>query len=272
MNRKISNDYQVRVKINTKDEISKIEKACRVVADTLSTLKNYVKVGVTTKELDEIAEDCIRSRNARPAFKGYQPDKSLMPFPGTICASVNEVVVHGIPSDYKLKDGDIISIDCGAELDGFYGDSAVTYPVGKIEPSVERLLQVTEEALFLGIDNAIEGRKVYDISKAIQQHCEENGYSLTRELVGHGIGRRLHEEPPIPNFVPPLLYRNRYPNVKLLSGMALAIEPMVHMGRKEIATASDGWTIITADNKPAAHFEHTVIVDKNKAIILTLRD
>lgn len=272
MNKKISNDYQCRVKINSAEEISKIEKACRIVADTLSKLKTYVKAGITTKELDEIAEDFIRSKNARPAFKGYQPDKNLMPFPGTICASVNEIVVHGIPGDYKLKEGDIISIDCGAELDGYYGDSAVTYPVGVINSSVERLLKVTEEALFRGIDNAIEGRKVYDISRAIQEHCESNGFSLTRELVGHGIGRRLHEEPPIPNFVPPLLYRNRYPNVKLMSGMALAIEPMVHMGRKEVVTGKDGWTILTADGLPAAHFEHTVIVEKNKAIILTLRD
>ena len=272
MNRSVSNFNQINVKINSIEEIKKIEKACRIVADTLSILKTYVKVGTTTKELDEIAEDFIRSKNARPAFKGYQPDRNLMPFPGTICASVNEVVVHGIPGDYKLKEGDIISIDCGAELDGYYGDSAVTYPVGKINELTERLLKVSEEALFRGIENAIEGRKVYDISRAIQEHCESNGYSLTRELVGHGIGRRLHEEPPVPNFVPPLLHRSRYPNVKLMSGMALAIEPMVHMGRKEIITGSDGWTISTIDGMPAAHFEHTVIVEKTKAIILTLRD
>lgn len=265
-----SNDFRVNVK--TQEEIKKIENSCRIVADTLSMLKNYVKAGATTLELDTIAEDYIRSKNARPAFKGYRPDKNISPFPGTLCISINEVVVHGIPSDRKLIEGEVVSLDCGAELDGYFGDSAVTYPVGKISEEVERLLKVTEESLYLGIAAACENNKVYDISKAIQEHCEKNGYSLTRELVGHGIGKKLHEEPPIPNFVPPLLHRNKYPNVRLQNGMAMAIEPMVHQGRKEVFTAKDGWTIVTSDRKPAAHFEHTIIVDNNKPIILTLRD
>jgi len=265
-------DAYRNVRINTIDEIKKIEYSCRIVADALSLVKKYVQPGAETLELDKVAEDYIRSKNALPAFKGYHPDKSVIPFPGTLCISINEVVVHGIPSSRKLEEGDIVSIDCGAFYNGYYGDSAVTYSVGKISEEVERLLKVTEDSLFQGIEQAIENNKVYDISKAIQTHCEKNGYSLTRELVGHGIGRKLHEEPPVPNFVPPLLHRNRYPNVKLRSGMALAIEPMVHLGRKETFTARDGWAIMTVDKKPAAHFEHTIVVDKTKPIILTLRD
>ncbi len=267
-----NNNSRHGITIKTPEEIKKIEFSCRIVADTLSMLKNYVKVGVTTLELDTIAEDFIRSKNARPAFKGYKPDACTTPFPGTLCISIDEVVVHGMPSDRKLEEGQIVSLDCGAEFDGYFGDSAVTYPVGKINEEVERLLKVTEESLFLGIAEAVEGNRVYDISKAVQEHCEKNGYSLTRELVGHGIGKKLHEPPPVPNFVPPLLQRDRYPNAKLISGMAMAIEPMVHLGAKEIFIAKDGWTIITRDKKPAAHFEHTIIVDNNKPIILTLRD
>lgn len=261
-----------RVHLNSADEIKKIEFSCRIVADTLSMLKAYVKPGVTTFELDKMAEDFIRSKNARPAFKGYKPDRNSTPFPGTLCISINEVVVHGIPSERKLVEGEIVSLDCGAEFDGYYGDSAVTYAVGKISDSKDRLLKVTEEALFLGIEQAVENNKVYDISRAVQTHCEKNGYSLTRELVGHGIGKKLHEEPPVPNFVPPLLHRNKYPNVKLQNGMAIAIEPMVHEGKKEVYTARDGWTIITGDRSPAAHFEHTIVVNNGKPLILTLRN
>lgn len=263
---------QSRIHINSLEEIKKIEFSCRIVADTLSMLGEYVKPGVTTLELDKIAEDFIRSKNARPAFKGYKPDKDSTPFPGTLCISIDEVVVHGFPSERKLVEGEIVSLDCGAEFGGYFGDSAVTYPVGKITDKVERLLKVTEESLFLGINQAVEHNKIYDISRAIQDHCEANGYSLTRELVGHGIGRKLHEEPAVPNFVPPLLHRNKYPNVRLMNGMAIAIEPMVHQGKKEVYTARDGWTIITSDKEPAAHFEHTIVVDNGKPLILTLRN
>jgi len=258
-----------RPAIRTAEEIIKIEKACRIVADTLSLVAKEVRPGITTKELDEIAEDYIRSKNATPAFKGYQVGDQY--FPATLCISIDEEVVHGIPGDRKLEDGQIVSIDCGAELDGYFGDSALTVAVGEISPEKQRLMKVTEESLFKGLEQAVNGNKVYDISRAVQEHCESNGYSLTRELTGHGIGDHLHEPPSIPNFVPPLLHRNTFPNVKLITGMAIAIEPMVHMGRKEVRELKDGWTIVTKDGSPAAHFEHTVVVQDNKPLILTLR-
>lgn len=255
--------------IRTKDEINLIEKSCRIVADTLSLLEKYVKPGIETLELDKIAEDYIKSQNAIPAFKGYKVDDKY--FPNTLCISIDEEVVHGIPGSRKLKEGEIVSLDCGCRLDGFYGDSAVTYPVGEISDEKKKLLQITEEALAKGIDQAIDRNKVYDISRAVQEHCEQNGFSVTRELVGHGIGKKLHEDPAIPNFVPALLHRARYPNLKLYSGMPLAIEPMVHAGNWQVKTLKDGWTVVTADGKPAAHFEHTVIVQDKKPLILTLR-
>ncbi len=256
--------------VKSVDEIKKIENSCRIVADTLSMVKKYMVDGASLKEIDAIAEDHIRSKGAVPAFKGYEIDGLF--FPNSLCTSINEEVVHGIPGDRILKEGDIVSIDCGAELDGYYGDSAVTYGVGKISDEIADLLKATEESLMLGISQALDKNKVYDISRAIQEYVEGKGYSLTRELVGHGIGKNLHEEPAIPNFVPPLLHRSRFPNMKLASGMTMAIEPMVHLGEKEVYTANDGWTIITADGSPAAHFEHTVVVDSEKPIILTLRD
>lgn len=256
--------------INTNAEVIALEKACRITADTFSEIAKYMEPGVTTLELDKIAEDYIRSKNAKPAFKGYGSKGNE--FPNTLCISINEQIVHGIPSDRKLVEGDIVSVDCGAEYEGFFGDSAVTYAVGKIDEEKQKLMRVTEEALFKGIEQAIDGNKLYEISRAIQTHCENNGFSLTRELVGHGIGRHLHQEPSVPNFVPPLLYRNTYPNVTLRKGMALAIEPMVHAGDKKTRTLSDGWTFVTADGKPAAHFEHTVLIDNGKANILTLRN
>lgn len=256
--------------INTNAEVIALEKACRITADTFSEIAKYVEPGVTTLELDKIAEDFIRSKGAVPAFKGYGPPGGE--FPNTLCVSVNEEIVHGIPSERKLVEGDIISVDCGAYIGGFYGDSAVTYPVGKIDEEKTKLLRVTEESLFKGIEQAIDGNKLYDISKAIQDYCESNGFSLTRELCGHGIGRKLHQEPSVPNFVPPLLQRPMYPNVKLKKGMAIAIEPMVHAGDKRTKVLDDGWTFVTADGKPAAHFEHTVVIDNGKAIILTLRN
>lgn len=263
-------EYNDFVEIKTESQITKLEKACRIVAETFNVIKPLMQVGMSTLEIDKVAEDYIRSKNARPAFKGYEVEGKF--FPGTLCISINEEVVHGIPSDRKLKDGDIVSVDCGAELNGYFGDSAVTFAIGNISPEDERLMKVTNESLFKGIENAVAGKKLYDISRAIQEHCESNGYSLTRELVGHGIGRNLHEEPPVPNFVPPLLYRSRYPNIKLRKGIALAIEPMVHRGKKEIRSLQDGWTIVTADKSTAAHFEHTVIIENDKALILTLRD
>lgn len=259
------------MKIKSTEDIKKMEVPCRILADVLSLLEKYVKPGVETLELDKIAEDYILSKDAKPAFKGYGDPSN--PFPGTMCISVDEEVVHGIPSNRKLKEGEIVTLDCGVYKNGFYGDSAVTYPVGSISAEKAKLLKITEESLYLGIGNAITGKKIYDIARAIQTHCEKNGFSLTRELVGHGIGESLHEDPPVPNFVPALLHRNAYPNVKLLSGVAIAIEPMVHLGRKEVVfDEEDGWTVTTADKSPAAHFEHTVIVQDNKPLILTLRN
>jgi methionyl aminopeptidase len=256
--------------IKTDNEISLMEKAGRIVAEVHILLAKYVKTGVETIELDKIAEDYILSKNARPAFKGYEVDGRF--FPNTLCISIDEEIVHGIPSLRKLREGEIVSIDCGVEKDGYYGDSAVTFPVGDISPEKKRLLKVTQEALDLGLAQAIPGNKLYDISRAVQSHVENNGFSVTRELVGHGIGKNLHEEPPVPNFVPALLHRTRYPNIKLQKGIALAVEPMVHLGVKEVVTLRDNWTVCTADKSPAAHFEHTIIVDTGKPIILTLRD
>ncbi len=248
------------------DEIKKMEVAGQIVAETLKLIEKNIRVGVETLELDSLAEDFIRSKNAKPAFKNYNG------FPYTLCISIDEEIVHGFPSKRKLEEGQIVSIDCGAEIDGYFGDSAVTFSVGKISEEKQRLLKITEESLFAGIEKAVNRGKVYDISSAIQKHCENAGYSLTRELTGHGIGRKLHMFPSIPNFVPPLLRRTELPNAKLLNGMGLAIEPMVHLGMKECYTAEDKWTVITRDKTPAAHFEHTVIVNDNKPLILTLRD
>lgn len=256
--------------INTDAEVIALEKACRIVADTFSKIEKYMEPGVSTIELDKIAEDYILSNNAKPAFKGYQVENRVFPY--TLCISINEQIVHGMPGDRKLVEGDIVSVDCGAEFEGFFGDSAVTYAIGNIDEQKKKLMQVTEEALFKGIEQAIDGNRLFDVSRAIQNHVESNGFSLTRELVGHGIGRHLHQEPSVPNFVPTLLQRKMYPNVTLTKNMAIAIEPMVHAGDKKTETLSDGWTFVTADGKPAAHFEHTVLIDNGKANILTLRN
>lgn len=254
----------------TAEEIRGIEKASRVVAETLSLVEKSIHAGMTTLEIDKIAEDYILSKNAIPATKGYREGRLV--FPATLCISVNEEIVHGIPSERVIKDGDIVSCDCVAELNGFFGDSAITVPVGKIDEKKARLIKATEEALFCGIEQAVTGNKLYDIAAAVQARVEADGFNCTRELVGHGIGRSMHEEPPVPNFVPPLLYRKIFPNVKLVKTMAICIEPMVQAGRKETRELSNGWTFVTADGEPAAHIEHTIIVDDGKAHILTLRD
>lgn len=249
------------------DEIKKMEIAGRIVADTLTLVGKSIRPGIETIEIDKIAEDYIRSKNAYPAFKNYNG------FPNTLCISIDEEIVHGIPSNRKLEVGQIVSIDCGAVFEGYYSDSAVTFPVVDVSEEKKLLLKVTEEALFEGIAKAVNKGKLYDISRAIQTYCEKFGYSLTRELTGHGIGKKLHQNPSIPNFVPPLIARRDLPNIKLENGYGLAIEPMVHMGAKECYTDSrNGWTVITKDGKPAAHFEHTVIINDNFPLILTLRN
>ena len=261
-------DTETTLVVNSADDVKKIEKASRVVADCLAHVITHVKPGVATRELDAIAEDFIRTRGGEPAFKGYVVDDREYPF--TLCVSIDEEVVHGMPSARMLKEGQIVSLDCGVKLDGFFGDSAYTVGVGAISADKQRLLEATQESLMLGIEQAVEGKKIYDIARAIQTHVEKQGFSVVRELVGHGIGQNLHEEPPVPNFVPGLLHRSRYPNVKLRNGMALAIEPMVNMGQFQVHTAADGWTVYTADGKPSAHFEHTVVIDGKKPLILTM--
>ena len=231
--------------------------SCHIVAKTLDAIKTMVKPGITTKEIENFADAYIRANNAVPAFKGYRG------YPASICASVNNEVIHGIPSDRVLKEGDIMSIDLGVYKDGFYGDAAYTFPVGKIYPDAERLLRVTEESLYIGIENARPDNRVSDISCSIQRHIESNGFSVVRAFVGHGIGRDLHEEPQIPNFGLP----NRGPRLK--PGMTLAIEPMVNEGGYEVLILDDGWTAVTMDGKLSAHFEHTILVTSDKPKILT---
>jgi methionyl aminopeptidase len=239
------------------EEMEKMDRSCLIVAKTLDYLKDMVKPGVTTMEIERLADDYIKSNSAMPAFKGYRG------YPASICASVNNEVIHGIPSDRVLEEGDILGIDLGAYKDGFYGDAASTFPVGKIPADVEKLLRVTEEALYKGIEKARENNRVSDISHAIQEHVESNGFSVVRAFVGHGIGRNLHEEPQIPNFGLP----GRGP--RLRSGMTLAIEPMVNQGGHEVVVLEDGWTTVTLDGKLSAHFEHTVLVTSDKPRILT---
>ncbi len=249
--------------IKTKKEIDFIRESCLIVAETLQLVKKSVRVGITTKELDLIAEDYILTKNAKPAFKGYSQGDGN-PFPATICSSRNCEVVHGIPSKTTLNDGDIISIDVGVNKNGFFGDAALTVAVGNISPEVQKLMDVTEKSLYRGIDEAIENRRLHNISNAIQSFVEENGFSIVRELTGHGVGKRLHEDPSIPN------YGKRDSGPKLKSGMTLAIEPMVNMGKKEVVVGYDGWTVLTKDGLPSAHFEHTILVTNGKPEILTV--
>lgn len=254
----------------TKEEIDLIAESCRIVAETLVLLKDYVKPGITTLELDKIGEDYIRSQDGIPAFKGYAIGNLV--FPNSICISVNDEIIHGIPSKRVLEEGDIVSLDCGVVKNGYYGDSAITYSVGEIEESEKLLLKVTEEALMLGIKEATVGKNLYQLSGAIQNHVEKHGFSLTREYCGHGLGRNLHEFPSIPNFVPALLHRNQYPNVKFFENMVIAIEPMVHIGKKETKLMADKWTVVTKDGSRSAHFEHTIVITKEEPIILTKRN
>jgi len=239
-------------------ELSYMRDAGRVVAETLAELTGAVRVGVTTRELDRLAEDYIVKAGAKPAFKG------LYGFPYSICASVNEEVVHGFPSLRKLVSGDIISVDIGAEVNGYYGDSAVTLPVGEVSGEAMRLLKATEESLYRGIDHAREGARLSDISNAVQTCAEGYGYSVVRDFVGHGIGSSPHEDPQVPNFGKP----GRGPRLK--AGMTLAIEPMINMGTYEVRTLSNNWTVVTTDAKLSAHFEHTIAITDDKPEILTI--
>lgn len=253
----------MKIFLKTEDEIKLMRQANQLVGDTLGELAKHIKPGVTTLQLDRIADEFIRDHGAIPTFKGF-PNPYGGPFPASICTSVNDVVVHGVPNDETiLKEGDIISIDCGTLLNGFNGDSCYTFCVGEVSEEVKRLLKTTKEALYLGIENATAGRHVGDISSAVQDHCEMQGYGVVRELTGHGIGREMHEDPQVPN------YGRRGNGVMLKAGMCIAIEPMIAMGDRAIWLDQDRWTIRTRDGKCAAHFEHTIAVRKGKAEILS---
>ncbi|QQS34966.1 MAG: type I methionyl aminopeptidase [Ignavibacteriales bacterium] len=250
--------------IKTQKEIDLIKTSCRIVAETLQLVKSNVRPGVTTGELNQIAEDYILSNNARAAFKGYSQGGPSIDFPAALCTSVEDEVVHGIPGKRVLKSGEIISIDVGVEKNGYFGDAALTVAVGPITEEKQKLLDVTEKSLYVGIENAVNDNKVHDISAAIQEFVELNGFSVVRELCGHGVGKYLHESPSIPNF------GKRGTGSRLKNGMTLAIEPMVNAGKEKVKTDSDGWTVRTADAFPSAHFEHTILISGGKPEILTV--
>lgn len=246
-----------RVRIKTDEEVELIRLSSLLVGRTLAKVAARVEPGATTLALDAVAEEFIRDHGAEPGFKGYGG------FPNSLCTSVNEAVVHGIPNDTPLEEGDIVSVDCGVLMNGFYGDSAYTFAVGQVSEEVQRLLDTTKVCLDLAIEQAVVGKRIGDIGHACQQHAEGQGYGVVRELVGHGLGRDLHEAPEVPN------YGRRGNGPKLMDGMVLAIEPMINLGGREVGQADDGWTIVTRDGKVSAHFEHDVVVRQGKADVLS---
>ena len=246
--------------LKTAEEIEKLRASNQLVSKTLAEVAKLIEPGITTGKIDKVAEEYIRDHHAVPAFLGYSG------YPKSLCTSVNSEVVHGIPSDYFLREGDLLSVDCGVILDGYVGDTAYSYAVGHVDPQVERLMKITKEALFLGVENAIAGNRTGDIGYAIQSYCEGHGYGVVRELVGHGLGKHLHEEPEVPN------YGRRGTGIKLKKGMVICIEPMINMGKRHIVQEADGWTIRTSDNLPSAHYELAVAVDNGKPDILSTFD
>lgn len=245
------------IQYKTSEEVQLIKQSADILGRAHGEVAKYVKEGVKTSFLDKIAEEYIRDNQAVPSFKGYNG------FPASLCISVNEVVVHGFPSEYELKDGDIISVDCGVFHQGFHSDSAYTYPVGEVSPSVIALLKATRDSLYLGIEQAKAGNRIGDIGHAVQKFVEAKGYTVVRELVGHGLGKKLHEAPEVPN------YGKKGSGVLLKAGMVIAIEPMINLGTRNIVQERDGWTIRTADRKPSAHYEHTVAILEDKTEVLT---
>ena len=242
----------------TNDEIELIRKSCLLVSATLAEVANFLKPGVTTLQVDTVAEKFIRDNGAIPSFKNYKG------FPFTCCISVNDAVVHGFPNNEALKEGDIVSVDVGVFMNGYHGDSAYTFALGTLASNAKQLLSVTKESLYKGVEKAITGNRVGDISYAVQEHAERKyGYGVVRELVGHGLGKQLHEDPQVPN------YGKRGTGLKMKEGLVIAIEPMINMGKKEVYYEDDGWTVKTKDGKPAAHYEHTVCVQKTKPDILS---
>jgi methionyl aminopeptidase len=245
------------IRLRTKAEIEKIGRAGRIVAEVLRELRQMIASGLTTRELDRYAEAKIRSKGAHPTFKGYRG------FPASICTSINEEIVHGIPSERKLREGDIIGIDCGATLDGYVGDAAMTVIVGDASEPIKRLVAAAAESLYHAIERARVGNRLYDISYAVQEYAEARGYGVVRDYCGHGVGTRMHEDPQVPNYGRPGT------GPKLRPGLVLAIEPMLNLGTHEVEVASDGWTVLTADRQPSAHFEHTIVVTEHGPVILT---
>ncbi len=245
------------IHLKTDAEVELMRENALLVSKTLAEVAKHVKVGVSTLELDKVAEEFIRDHGAEPGFLGYNG------FPNTLCTSVNNVVVHGIPSDYRLMEGDIVSVDCGTRMKGFYGDSAYTFAVGEIAPEAAMLLEVTKTSLFKGIEQVMAGNRIGDVANAVQSYAEANGFSVVREMIGHGIGHNMHERPDVPN------YGKRGQGPKLTNGMVFCIEPMINAGRKEITMERDGWTVRTTDKKLSAHFELTVAVRDGKADVLS---
>ncbi len=255
----------MRIFLKTEEEIELMRAANLLVGDTLAEIGKAIKPGVTTRQLDMIAEQHIRDNGAEPTFKGF-PNHHGSPFPASICTSVNDEVIHGIPSDRELQEGDIVSVDCGVLLGGYNGDSCYTFRVGKVSDEVDDLLRTTKEALYLGIEAAQQGRRIGDIGHTVQSHCEAKGYGVVREFVGHGIGRAMHEDPPVPNYG----HRGRGKQIK--SGLCIAIEPMITQGSHRICIMPDGWTVKTVDHKMAAHYEHTIAIHQGKVDILSSFD
>lgn len=250
--------------LKTEEEIDLLRAANRLVSATLAEIAKLVKPGVSVRSLDDLAEQFIRDHGAVPTFKGFPADiQGAVAFPGSICASINECVVHGIPDDHILQDGDIISVDCGTFLNGFCGDSAYTFCVGEVSEEVKHLLRTTKESLYKGIENALPGRRIGDIGYAVQEYCEQRGYGVVREFTGHGIGHEMHEDPSVPN------YGRRGSGKQIQNGLCIAIEPMITLGSPAIGLLPDRWGIVTLDHKPAAHFEHTIAVHNGKAEILS---
>lgn len=249
--------------LKNREEIELMRESALMVSRTLGLIAREIKPGVAPIYLDKMAEEFIRDNGGVPAFKGYKGGRGVPDFPATLCISINEAVVHGIPGKEPLQEGDIISVDCGVKKNGFYGDHAYTFGVGEISKEAQKLIDVTKESLYAGISQMVSGNRVGDISYAIQQHAEKHGYGVVRELVGHGLGRSMHEEPEVPN------YGKRGDGPKLKEGMVLAIEPMINMGTKNVKQLRDGWTIVTADGRPSAHFEHDVAIVNGKAEILS---
>lgn len=251
--------------LKSESEIEKMRTSAQLVSQTLAEVAKKIEPGVTTAKLDRIAEEFIKEHGGRPAFKGYGPENN--PFPGTLCISINEEVVHGIPSEKReLKEGDIVSIDCGVEKNGYFGDHAYTFAVGECSPETVKLLRTTLESLYKGIEKAVHGNNVGDISHAVQTYCEKEGYGVVRDLVGHGLGKSLHEDPSVPNF------GSQGRGNRLRSGMTLAVEPMITLGSYKVKTLDDGWTVVTKDGKNAAHYEHDIVVREGKAEILSTFD